>query len=68
MGDVLHSIVDLGYARFPPLDMNKETGNVELLSVPYAAASTDTPPPGLLRPFTNRVFTGDAQMGGASTT
>ena len=43
------------------LDMNKATGNVELLGVPYAAAPTDTPPPGLLRPFTNRVFTGDAQ-------
>ena len=50
------------------LDMNKATGNVELLGVPYAAAPTDTPPPGLLRPFTNRVFTGDAQMEGASTT
>ena len=68
MGDVLHSVVDLGYARFPSLDMNKATGNVELLGVPYAAAPTDTPPPGLLRPFTNRVFTGDAQMEGASTT
>ena len=42
--------------------MNKATGNVEFLGVPYAAAPTDTPPPGLLRPFTNRVFTGDAQM------
>ena len=50
------------------LDMNKATGNVELLGVPYAAAPTDTPPPGLLRPFTNRVFTGDAQMEGASIT
>ena len=43
------------------LDMNKATRNVELLGVPYAAFPTDTPPPGLLRPFTNRVFTGDAQ-------
>ena len=49
------------------LDMNKATGNVELLGVPYVAAPTDTPPPGLLRLFTNRIFTGDAQMEGAST-
>ena len=60
MGDVLHSIVDLGYARYQG-NMNKATRNVELLGVPYAAVPTDTPPPGLLRPFTNRVFTGDAQ-------
>jgi len=67
MGDVLDSIVDLGYARYQG-NMDKATGNVELLGVPYAAAPTDTPPPGLLRSLTNRVFTGDAQMEGASTT
>ena len=67
MGDVLHFIVDLGYARHQG-NMNKATGNIELLGVPYTAAPTDTPPPGLLRPLTNRVFTGDAQMEGASTT
>ena len=67
MGDVLHSIVDFGYARYQG-NMNKATGNIELLGVPYAAAPTGTPPPGLLRPLTNRVFTGDAQMEGASTT
>ena len=66
MGDVLHSIVDFGYARYQG-NMNKATGNIELLGVPYAAAPTGTPPPGLLRPLTNRVFTGDAQMEGAST-
>jgi len=65
MGDVLRSIVDLGYARYQG---NKATGNIELLGVPYAAVPTDTPPPGLLRPLTNRVFTGDAQMEGVSTT
>ena len=67
MGNVLHSIVDFDYARYQG-NMNKATGNIELLGVPYAAAPTDTPAPGLLRPLTNRVFTADAQMEGASTT
>jgi len=58
MGDVLDSIVDLGYARYQG-NMDKATGNIELLDVPYAAVPTDTPPPGPLRPLTNRVFTGN---------
>lgn len=60
-------IVDLGYAKYQG-NMNKATGNIEFLGVPYAAAPIGTPPPGLLRPLTNRVFTRGTQMEEASTT
>ena len=51
-------IVDLGYARYQG-SINKATGNIEFLGVPYAAAPTGTPPPSLVRPLTNQVFTRD---------